>query len=279
MNVAVYDRQQHSYQMMETLPTVHQNDINEEPAQFTGVNNSQRLQQRSNTQVLTAGPIRCQYTAKPCLTSHVSEFNKSSPGERDASVWRAHRPPSLTFRQLQIQLRQLVSNLVWQGGQIPAAVCHDSTEEHEGRLVNKEPVRCGCARVHMGRSMAASTQSDAVLQSSEEREAGKHRVGNEDGRLESSPCSLWQSEQEALAKSLSPFSEGCCRAPGHSLMAPREGQREQRVEGTMKNGLLCWGRVGEGSAALFCPWVVIVSQVWAAVASLIIWQQIETVRP
>lgn len=24
--------------------------------------------------------------------------------------------------------------------------------------------------------------------------------GNEDGRLESSPCSLWQSEQEALSK-------------------------------------------------------------------------------
>lgn len=30
--------------------------------------------------------------------------------------------------------------------------------------------------------------------------SGEAQRGNEDGRLESSPCSLWQSEQEALSQ-------------------------------------------------------------------------------
>lgn len=47
-------------------------------------------------------------------------------------------PPSFTFRQLQIQLRQLVSNLFWQGGQIHAAVCHDSADKHECCLAENE---------------------------------------------------------------------------------------------------------------------------------------------
>lgn len=44
---------------------------------------------------------------------------------------------------------------------------------------------------------------------------------------------------------------------------------------------LDWGSLeeGAGSTALFYPWVMSVSQFWAAVASLIIWQQIETVQP
>lgn len=64
-------------------------------------------------------------------------------------------------------------------------------------------------------------------------------------------------------------------------MAPPEGQREHSED--EKFGLLDWGKLGGvggwGSAALFSPWVTRVSQVWAAVASLIIWQQYETVQP
>lgn len=80
---------------------------------------------------------------------------------------------------------------------------------------------CTCTPgVHMRSSRRQYAESDAVLQSGEEvldkegkeRRAGKRRGGKKEGRLESSPCSLWQSEQEALAKkkSLSPFPEGCC---------------------------------------------------------------------
>lgn len=70
------------------------------------------------------------------------------------------------------------------------------------------------------------------------------------------------------------------------MMALQEGQREQRStakgEGEdEKFGLLDWGSLGGGggSAALFYPWVTSVSQFWALVASLIIWQPIETVQP
>lgn len=66
------------------------------------------------------------------------------------------------------------------------------------------------------------------------------------------------------------------------MMAPQEGQREQRTSGegvgVVDKGIQkVYGRVG--STALFYPWVTGVSQVWAEVASLIIWQQIETVQP
>lgn len=69
------------------------------------------------------------------------------------------------------------------------------------------------------------------------------------------------------------------------MMALQEGQREQRSTakgegGDEKFGLLDWGSwEGGGSAALFYHWVTRVSQFWAVVASLIIWQQIETVQP
>lgn len=71
------------------------------------------------------------------------------------------------------------------------------------------------------------------------------------------------------------------------MMAPQEGQREQsstaKGEGEdEKSGLLDWGKWGRErglSAALFYPWLTSASQVWAVVASLIIWQQIETVQP
>lgn len=55
-----------------------------------------------------------------------------------------HQPltlPSFTFRQLQIQLRQLVSNLFRQDGQIHAAVRHDFAEKHGNSLCGKKPGR------------------------------------------------------------------------------------------------------------------------------------------
>lgn len=56
--------------------------------------------------------------------------------------------PSFTFRQLQIQLRQLVSNLLRQGGQIPAAVCHDFADKPECGVVEKKPVCSGDAWIY-----------------------------------------------------------------------------------------------------------------------------------
>lgn len=51
--------------------------------------------------------------------------------------------PSFTFRQLQIQLSQLVSNLFRQGGQIHDAVRHGFADKLEWRLVEKKPGCCG----------------------------------------------------------------------------------------------------------------------------------------
>lgn len=50
--------------------------------------------------------------------------------------------PSFTFRQLQIQLSQLVSNLFRQGGQIHAPVRHGFADKLEWRLVEKKPGCC-----------------------------------------------------------------------------------------------------------------------------------------
>lgn len=61
-------------------------------------------------------------------------FKKKHP----PSSWLAPLPSLFfTFRQLQIQLRQLVSNLLWQGGQINAAVCHGFDDKLKNSLVEK----------------------------------------------------------------------------------------------------------------------------------------------
>lgn len=114
--------------------------------------------------------------------------------------------------------------------------------------------------------------------------SGEAQRGNEDGRLESSPCSLWQSEQEALSKvsvhsqkaaaELQATARWLYRRVGESRGTWRKGEEEHE-----KFGLLDQGSRSGGSAALFYSCVMSVSQFWAAVASLIIWQQIETVQP
>ncbi len=67
------------------------------------------------------------------------------------------------------------------------------------------------------------------------------------------------------------------------MMALQEGQREQRstAKAEEDSGLQDWGSLegGADSTALFYPWVMSMSQSWAVAASLIIWQQIETVQP